>query len=129
MKTKIKILIVDDDVDVLAIIRYCFTNTPQIDLLCASSGEEAIKIALETNPDMILLDVMMPKMDGIATLRALSLIPKFVKTCIIFLTAKSQKHEIEEYLQMGVFDVIAKPFDPLTLSSKVLDLYDRYQKK
>src|SRR5262245_33244703 len=79
-----------------------------------SSGEEALKKVKVFSPDLILLDVMMPKMDGLTVMKALRKIPKTASTPIIFLTAMAQKHQIVEYKAMGALDVIMKPFNPLT---------------
>lgn len=127
MKTLTKILVVDDDSDILMIVDYCLSMIPGIELGLVQSGEEAIEKALSMEPDLILLDVMMPQMDGVATLKALRLIPKFSKTPVYFLTARSQKKEIEEYLKIGADDVILKPFDPLTLSQIVIDKWEKSQ--
>lgn len=129
MSDKVVILIIDDDTDIATVIRYCFANQPNIELFYASSGEDGLKIALEKEPHVILLDVIMPRMSGIETYKALRLIPKLNQTCIIFLTAKSQKSEIQQYLDLGAFAVIPKPFDPLTLSNQVLALYDEYKEQ
>ena len=112
---KIKILVVDDDTDILMIIRYCLKSASDFELKCVISGQEAISIAMEMEPDLIILDVMMPEMDGVATLKAMKLIPKLAHIPIIFLTAKVKKEEIEEYFRLGICEVIIKPFDPLSL--------------
>lgn len=127
MKTLSKVLVIDDDEDILRIIQFCFEVMPEIQLICCTSAEEGIKKAIEFSPDLILLDVMMPVMDGIAALKAFRLMPKFEKTPIIFLTAKSQKNEIEDYFHMGVDNVIVKPFDPLTFPNDVKATWERYQ--
>lgn len=120
-----KILFIDDDEDIHLIVNICLREIPNVEVRSAFSGEEGIKVAMEFHPDLILLDVMMPKMDGTATLQALKLLPSFVDTPVVFLTAKSQKNEVEEYLKCGVADVIIKPFDPMTLSKRVLQIWDR----
>lgn len=127
MKTLSKVLVIDDDDDILKITQFCFELMPSIELKCVKSGEEGIKEALNGSFDLILLDVMMPEMDGIATFKAFRLMPKFAKTPIIFLTAKSQKNEIEEYFEMGVDNVIIKPFDPLTFPASVAATWERFQ--
>ncbi len=128
MKPLTKILVVDDDEDLLRIVEYCFARMPSILLRCAHDGESALKVALEMDPDLILLDVMMVPMDGVAAFKALKLIPKLAKAPVVFLTAKAQKKEIEEYFHMGAADVIIKPFDPLTLPEVVMKIWERFQK-
>ena len=76
---------------------------------------------------MILLDVMMPGMDGIETLRALKLIPSLSHIPVAFLTAKAQKKEIEDYLRLGACEVIVKPFDPLTFPSQLQSVWEKCQ--
>lgn len=124
-----KILFVDDDEDIHLIVQLSFSRFTEVELRSALSGEEAIKIALEFNPDLILLDVMMPKMDGVATLQGIKLLPSIAKTPIIFLTARAQQNEIEEYLSYGVLDIITKPFNPLTLGGIVEEIWKKHLKE
>jgi two-component system OmpR family response regulator len=128
LRTLKKILVIDDDEDVLKIVQYCLASISQVELKCALSGEEGIQAALEMEPDLILLDMMMPTMDGMATLQAMQLIPKLQCIPVVFLTAKAQKKEIEQYMASGAVDVIVKPFDPLTLSQTVLQIWEKSQK-
>ncbi|MEI8365441.1 MAG: response regulator [Parachlamydiaceae bacterium] len=120
-----KILFVDDDEDIHLIVTICLRDIPHVEVLSAYSGEEAVKSVMDFHPDLILLDVMMPKMDGISTLQALKLMPSVCTTPIIFITAKAQKNEIEEYLKYGVLDVIVKPFNPMTLAKEIQSIWDR----
>ena len=124
-----KILFADDDPDIHLILNISLQAIPNVEIKSALSGEEAVKIAMEFLPDLILLDVMMPKMDGIVTLKTLRLLPTFSKTPVIFLTAKSQKNEVEEYLKLGILDVVIKPFDPIKLPTTLLELWEKYQRK
>jgi two-component system OmpR family response regulator len=120
-----KILFVDDDEDVHMIIEFCLREIPNVEIRSALSGEEAIGIAISFQPDLILLDVMMPKMDGIATLEALKLLPNSAKTPVVFITAKAQKSEIDGYIKYGVVDVIVKPFDAATLAETVQNIWKK----
>lgn len=124
-----KILFVDDDQDIHFIVKICLQEIPHVEVRGATSGEEAIKTAMEFNPDLILLDVMMPKMDGLATLKTLRLMPSFAETPVVFITAKAQKNEVDEYFKQGVVDVIVKPFDPIKLAQDVQNIWSRYQEK
>lgn len=124
-----KLLFVDDDSDIHLIVKYSLRDLQNVEIRWAFSGEEAIKIALEFEPDLILLDVMMPGMDGVATLDALRLLPKLAKTPIAFLTAKAQSNEVEEYYKHGIVDVILKPFDPTQLTSIVQQIWNKHQKE
>ena len=124
-----KILFVDDDRDILTIAKYSMENATDKVIKYLNSGEEAIQEALVFNPDLILLDVMMPKMDGISTLNAMRLLPTLSKIPVVFVTAKVQKEELANYSQLGILDVIIKPFDPLTLPSTIEKIWDMHQEK
>lgn len=124
-----KILFVDDDQDVHMIVKLCLREIPNLEFRSAFSGQEAISISQEFLPDLILLDVMMPKMDGIETLRALKQIPSLKNTAVVFLTAKAVRSEVENFLKYGVVEVITKPFDALTLSKEVLEIWNRINNK
>lgn len=119
-----KILFVDDDPDIHVIVKISLRAIPNLDLRSAYSGEEALKMIMDFHPDLILLDIMMPKMDGIATLQAIKLLPSFANIPIVFLTAKAQKSEVEEYFKYGIVDVIVKPFDPTTLPKIVQKIWE-----
>jgi len=123
-----KILFVDDDEDIHFIVKLSLKRLPGVELQFAQSGEEAIKIALEFKPDLILLDVMMPNMDGITTLQGIKLMPSIAKTPVVFLTARAQQTEIKEYLNYGILDVIVKPFDPMTLGNLVEQIWSKHCK-
>lgn len=107
-----KVLFVDDDPDILTIARYCFDEIDGVEVKFLNSGEKAVKEALSYRPDLIILDVMMPGMDGIDTFKALKFMPGLGEIPVIFITAKLQKHQIDEYYKLGVIDVIEKPFTP-----------------
>jgi CheY-like chemotaxis protein len=88
-----------------------------------SSGSEALAKAVAFAPDLVLLDVMMPGMDGPETLKALRQFPELQKTPVVFMTAKVQPQEIQEYMALGAVGVIAKPFDPMTLTQQLQDVW------
>jgi CheY-like chemotaxis protein len=122
-----KILFIDDDQDIHLIVKLSLRAIPNLEMCSALSGEEGIKIAMEFQPDLILLDVMMPKMDGIVTLQMVKLLPSLANTPVIFVTAKAQKDEIEEYFKHGVLDVIVKPFTPAIFTQNILKIWNGYQ--
>lgn len=124
-----KILFVDDDEDIHFIVKLCLTEMPGIELRSAISGEEAIKIAMEFNPDLILLDVMMPKMDGIATFKVLKQLPGLAQTPVIFLTANAQSDTLEKYRGYGILDVIVKPFDPMSFQDLIKQIWTKHLKE
>lgn len=111
-------IVVDDDENILEIVTFALEELP-IDIRYCHSGQEAIQEALSFQPDLILLDFMMPNMDGEAVLHAMRLIPTLANIPVIFLTAKIQKEEREQYLKMGAVQVIGKPFDPMTLGETI----------
>jgi CheY-like chemotaxis protein len=114
-----KILIVDDDEDILAVAQLAARSVGKWDVAIARSGLEALDEARKTAPDVILLDAMMPGLDGTATLARLRDDPETADIPVIFLTAKVQKHELEQYLALGALGVIRKPFDAMALPDEV----------
>jgi CheY-like chemotaxis protein len=114
-----RILFIDDEEDIQALARLSLQLEAGWDLLTASSGQEGISIAEIERPDAILLDVMMPDMDGLATLKKLQTNPKVNQIPVIFLTAKAQAADRRRFYAAGVQGVITKPFDTLTLASQI----------
>ena len=118
-----KILYVEDEPDIQMIARVALENVGGFELLVCSSGAEAIEKAAEFNPDLLLLDVMMPEMDGPTTLGELRKISSLADTPVVFLTAKIQPNEVEHLNALNVADVIAKPFDPMSLANHLRELW------
>ncbi|GGX75893.1 response regulator [Saccharospirillum salsuginis] len=119
------ILYVEDDPDIRAIAELALVSVGGFRLVPCSGGQEALDVLEDTRPDLILLDVMMPSMDGPETLRAIRRQPALADIPIVFMTAKVQPDEVEDYLDMGALGVIAKPFDPMTLADQVRTLWQR----
>ena len=117
-----KILIADDEDHIRLVSQLTMTRVGNWDVCLAASGEECLRKARDEKPDLILLDVMMPDMDGPTTLLQLRESPDTAMIPIIFLTAKVQKHEVEKYLELGALGVVHKPFDPMTLPDEIRDL-------
>ena len=120
-----RILFVEDELDIQIVARLALQDIGGFDVEVCGSGSEALKVAPRFQPELILLDVMMPAPDGPATLKALSGIPESAATPVVFVTAKVQKHEIAHYLDLGAVDVIVKPFDPMKLADQVLAIWHR----
>ncbi len=120
-----KMIVADDEENILEIIKFCLEDLPNVEVHYLPSGQDVIKDALIFQPDLIVLDFMMPGMDGKTTLNALRLIPSLSKIPVIFLTAKVQKNEIEQYLEMGASSVIAKPFDPMNLAHTLQEYWEK----
>jgi CheY-like chemotaxis protein len=107
---------VEDDLDIQAIARVALETLGGFTVKICSRGREALAVAAAFQPDLILLDVMMPEMDGPTTLRHLRAQPLLAEVPVVFMTAKVMPHEIEHYKTLGAAEVIRKPFDPMTLS-------------
>ena len=114
-----RILYVEDEPDIQAVARIALETVGGFTVQICSSGEEALATAVEFAPDLLLLDVMMPGMDGPTTLQALRNFPDLADTPAVFMTAKVQPQEIEKFKAFGALDVIAKPFDPMALSKQI----------
>jgi len=114
-----RILYVEDEPDIQTVARMALEMVGGFEVKICSSGEEAVCEAEDFAPDMILLDVMMPGMDGPSTLEALRKKPSLADTPVAFMTAKVQPAEVAHYKSLGARDVIAKPFDPMTLADQV----------
>ncbi|WP_339900193.1 response regulator [uncultured Gilvimarinus sp.] len=119
------ILYVEDEPDIRAIAELALQTIGGFSLISCASGKEALIAAKEQVPDLIVLDVMMPEMDGPETLRRLREMPLMADVPAIFMTAKVQPDEIAEYHALGALDVIPKPFDPLSLAQRVNDIWHR----
>ena len=121
-----KILYVEDEADIQKIAKLALEEVGGLKVLICASGAEAIDKAPGFQPDIILLDVMMPGMDGPDTLEALHGLPGIEGTPAVFLTAKAMPAEVERYKKLGVLDVIPKPFDPMTLADQVKEIWNRH---
>lgn len=118
MKTK-RILVVDNEQYIQEVTKVCLETVAGWEVVTASSGQEGIKQAEACQPDAILLDVMMPDMDGIATFEKLQGNPSTRGIPVILLTAKIQASDRRRYSQLGMVTAIAKPFNPLELAGQV----------
>lgn len=121
-----RILMVEDEPDIQAVARLALQAIGGFAVEFCSFGSEAIEKAPTFASELILLDVMMPGMDGPSTLKALREIPQTATTPVIFMTAKVQPNEIAQYKAIGALDVIAKPFDPMALSATINNIWAQY---
>jgi CheY-like chemotaxis protein len=117
-----RILVIDDDDDVRTITRLSLGIVGGFDVVEAKDGPEGVEKALRQPPDLILLDVMMPSMDGPQTLAALRSHPSTAAIPVVFLTAKAMRSEVDLLTRLGATGVLSKPFDPMTLPDQVLGL-------
>lgn len=113
------VLVIDDDDDIREIAQLALELGGSWTVLTASSGPEGVAIAGASHPDAILLDVMMPGVDGPRTLELLQASATACEIPVVFLTAKSRPAERDRLMALGVSGVLAKPFDPMTLSEQV----------
>jgi two-component system, OmpR family, response regulator len=117
-QTKMKVLFVDDESDIRTIAGMALKHA-QYDVTLCDGGAQAMQIARTFKPDLILMDVMMPDLDGVATLKKMQHDAELKSIPVIFISAKVQKREMDQYLQLGAIGVIAKPFDPMLLGKDV----------
>jgi len=115
---KQKILIVDDEPDILELIEYNLKKEGY-QVFLARNGQEAVAEAKRTLPDLIVLDIMMPKMDGIEACRIMRTMPEFKNTFMVFLTARSEEYSEIAGFNVGADDYIAKPIKPRALVSRI----------
>lgn len=115
---KQKILIVDDEPDILELIEYNLTKE-NYQVFTASNGQEGVEQARKIFPDLIILDIMMPGMDGIEACRILRSMPEFKNTFMVFLTARSEEYSEIAGFNVGADDYIAKPIKPRALVSRI----------
>ena len=119
-----KILIVDDEIDILEILSYNFKKE-NYEVFTIDNGVDAIKLAKKEIPDLIILDVMMPQMDGIEACRLLKEEPSLANTIIIFLTARGEEYSEIAGFDVGADDYITKPIRPRALLTRVKSLLKR----
>jgi two-component system OmpR family response regulator len=124
-----KIVYVEDERDIQTIAKLALEKLGGFEVEICSSGEEALRRAPALSPDLIMLDLMMPGMDGRATLKALRELPMFADTPVIFLTGRVQAQEIAQLERLGAIRVLAKPFDPMSLADEVKDAWRQYHER
>jgi CheY-like chemotaxis protein len=117
--SKLRILHVDDEPDIRELVELSLGLDPELSVKNCPSGSDALATAAEWSPDMILMDVMMPVMDGPQTLAHLRESQSTANIPVIFMTARAQTRELEHFLSLGATGVIPKPFDPMTLADAV----------
>ena len=123
-----KILLVDDEKDILEFLSYNL-NKEGYQIITANNGEKALEKASRHQPDLIILDVMMPEMDGITTCEKLRLIPEIKDTLVLFLTARSEDYSELAGFNAGADDYVTKPIKPKLLISRIKALLKRNKSK
>jgi CheY-like chemotaxis protein len=117
--TALCVLHVDDEPDIREVVEISLGLDPDFETRSCGSGREALEVSAEWSPDLILLDVMMPVMDGPATLARLRDDARTAAIPVVFMTARAQSREIDHFRSLGAVGVIPKPFDPMTLAASV----------
>lgn len=120
-----RVLFVEDDLDIQAIAKVALELVGGFVVMTCSTGEKALREAEGFAPDMILLDVMMPGMDGPAILKSLRELPALAATPAVFVTAKVQPTEVTHFYSLGALGVIPKPFDPMFLGEQLRTIWEK----
>ncbi len=119
-----KVLVIDDEDDIRRIARLSLVAVGRMDVAEASSGSEGIRKAREEDPDVVLLDLMMPGLDGLSTFRALRSDPETSDIPVVFLTAGFRAGEVDRLKALGACGVLIKPFDPMALPGLLRELLE-----
>ena len=117
------IMCVDDESDILEVARMCLEVVGGFRVTCFAGGQAALAPGPLDPPDLILLDVMMPYMNGTETLLAMRSHPQLRAIPIVFMTARAQADEIRHYFKVGAAGVVTKPFEPMKLAGQVHDIW------
>lgn len=127
MKELKKILYAEDETDLQAIVEMTIQAMSNYEIKICDNGKKLLEIVEEYNPDLILLDVMMPEMDGPTTFKHLQSSEKAKDIPVIFMTAKAQTNEIEAFKETGALGIIIKPFDPVNLCNDIKKIWNSKQ--
>lgn len=124
MRALQKLMYVEDDPDIREVTQFALAVVGEFQLLLCATGDEAVHGGPSFGPDLVLLDVMMPGMDGPSTLARLRESPALAETPAIFITAKVQAREVAALRALGAIGVITKPFDPMLLANDIRAIWD-----
>lgn len=122
-----RILIIEDEPDIQLILKTVLETQGRFQVRTCKNGQSAFATLSYYEPELILLDVMMPDMDGLTIFRLLREMEQTSRTPVIFITARVQPYEVEQYRRMGAAGVIAKPFNPMTLIPTIKSLYEKIE--
>lgn len=123
MKLK-RVLLAEDDRDIQVVACMALKMGGVEEVFVANDGEECLSLVQKARPDLILLDVMMPKLDGYATCELLKQDPEANQIPVIFLTAKTQNADVKKGLAVGGIGYLTKPFDPITLCQRIMSIME-----
>ena len=119
-----KVLIVEDEPEIQAILAMTLRHMGGFETVLANDGVEAIERALEERPDLIVLDAMMPRMNGYTACKRMKQDARLSCIPVVFLTAKTDPHEVDRAMRAGAAGCVAKPFDPLKLAGQIAQILD-----
>lgn len=119
------ILYVDDEPDIREVVQLALTFSNKLTVHTCESGADALFAIPRLKPDLVLLDGMMPGMDGPTTLQRIRADAALCDTPVVFITAKAHSSDVERYARLGAVGVIAKPFDPMQLEGQVFDIWEK----
>ena len=122
-----RILYVEDDADIRKVVSMSLEMVGHYTVASCGSCAEALHVVDDFDPELLLLDVMMPDVDGPATLRELRKRKSAADAPAVFITAKVQSADMAQYRRLGVFDVIVKPFDPMVLPDRIGQIWQQYR--
>ena len=122
-----RVMYVDDDSDIRMVVQMALETLGWFTVMACGSGQEALEAATRFAPDLIVLDVLMPDMDGPSTFEALRSRPATAGTPIVFMTARARREEVQRLEDMGALGVVLKPFDPMQLASTLRRFWDDRQ--
>lgn len=124
-----RIMCVDNNVDILTITKFTLEAMGGFSVITCESATEALANADDFDPELFVLDVMMPEIDGPTLYRKLRALPKWDATPIMFMTAKCQAHEVAKLMDLGAIGVIPKPFDPVDLPNLLMEIWNSQKPK
>ena len=124
-----KILVVEDEADIRELVAFSLVNFGNFEVVKARNGVEAVTVAKKEKPDLILMDVRMPKMTGYEACAQLKEIPETRNIPVVFLSAKGQEAEIQQGIDVGAVEFILKPFAPDELTVKVRNILERLENR
>lgn len=120
-----RVLYIEDEEDIRLVAEIALRQLGGLETQCCASGAQGLDALPQFNPQLVLLDVMMPGMDGPAVLKALKENPHHQHIPVVFITAKVQSEEVDHLLSLGAAAVIAKPFDPTTIAQQLGEIWDQ----
>jgi len=124
----IKILVAEDETDIRELVAFSLENIGGFNVVKAKNGAEAVEVAQQEKPDLILMDVRMPRMTGVEACAALKELPETKDIPVVFLSAMGQEQEIQQGMDVGAVEYILKPFAPDVLMGKVREILERENK-